>query len=68
MVLIPEEAEDMWHAFNLIAEGDAVRANTIRKVGTSRVADPGNVFPDPDPDPGQILTKIQSFENFLSFF
>jgi len=34
LVLIPEEAEDMWHAFNLIAEGDAVRANTIRKVTT----------------------------------
>jgi len=34
LVLVPEEAEDMWHAFNLIAEGDAVRANTIRKVTT----------------------------------
>ena len=32
LALIPEEAEDMWHAFNLIAKGDCVRANTIRKV------------------------------------
>ena len=34
IVLIPEETEDMWHAFNLIQEGDAVRASTIRKVTT----------------------------------
>lgn len=27
-----EEPEDMWHAYNLIAEGDYVRATTIRKV------------------------------------
>ena len=33
VVLIPDEAEDMWHAYNLIAEGDSVRASTIRKVG-----------------------------------
>ena len=32
LVLIPEESEDMWHAFNLIQEGDAVRASTVRKV------------------------------------
>nr|CAD7458825.1 unnamed protein product [Timema tahoe] len=30
--LIPEEPEDMWHAYNLISEGDCVRASTIRKV------------------------------------
>ncbi|OWA50088.1 Protein pelota [Hypsibius exemplaris] len=28
----PEEAEDMWQAYNLIAEGDHVKASTIRKV------------------------------------
>jgi len=32
VVLIPEESEDMWHAYNLICEGDCVRASTIRKV------------------------------------
>lgn len=32
VVLIPEEPEDMWHAYNLIAEGDQVRSSTIRKV------------------------------------
>ena len=32
VTLVPEEAEDMWHAFNLIQEGDAVRASTVRKV------------------------------------
>lgn len=32
VTLIPEESEDMWHAYNLIGEGDSVRASTIRKV------------------------------------
>ena len=29
-----EEAEDVWHAYNLIQEGDHIRASTIRKVTT----------------------------------
>ncbi|XP_044731714.1 protein pelota [Chrysoperla carnea] len=32
VALIPEEPEDMWHAYNLISEGDCVRGSTIRKV------------------------------------
>ncbi|KAJ2952950.1 hypothetical protein O0L34_g7322 [Tuta absoluta] len=32
--LIAEEPEDMWHAYNLIAEGDVVTASTVRKVQT----------------------------------
>ncbi|XP_052892303.1 protein pelota [Anopheles moucheti] len=32
ITLVPEEPEDMWHAYNLIAEGDQVRSSTIRKV------------------------------------
>ncbi|XP_055543941.1 protein pelota [Wyeomyia smithii] len=32
VTLVPEEPEDMWHAYNLIAEGDQVRSGTIRKV------------------------------------
>jgi len=32
IVLIPEEAEDMWQAYNIIRQGDQVRASTIRKV------------------------------------
>lgn len=32
VALVPEESEDMWHAYNLISEGDSVRASTIRKV------------------------------------
>lgn len=28
--LIPEEAEDVWHAYNLVAVGDSVRSTTIR--------------------------------------
>lgn len=32
VILLPEESEDMWHAYNLISEGDSVRASTIRKV------------------------------------
>jgi len=32
VVLIPEESEDMWHVYNIIAAGDVVKASTIRKV------------------------------------
>ncbi|XP_011308857.1 protein pelota [Fopius arisanus] len=32
--LIPENPEDMWHAYNLISEHDCVSASTIRKVQT----------------------------------
>ncbi|XP_015790696.1 protein pelota [Tetranychus urticae] len=32
VVLIPEEDEDMWHAYNLIEANDAVKASTFRKV------------------------------------
>ncbi|XP_070572344.1 protein pelota-like [Ptychodera flava] len=34
VTLIPEEAEDMWHAYNLIAPQDSLRATTVRKVQT----------------------------------
>jgi protein pelota len=32
VVLIPEESEDMWHAYNLVSEGDSIKSTTIRKV------------------------------------
>lgn len=28
--LMPEESEDMWHVYNLIAVSDNVRASTVR--------------------------------------
>ncbi len=31
---MPEENEDMWHAYNLVAVGDSLRSTTIRKVQT----------------------------------
>ncbi|KAG7325425.1 hypothetical protein KOW79_011741 [Hemibagrus wyckioides] len=34
VTLIPEEAEDMWHTYNLVQVGDSLRASTIRKVQT----------------------------------
>ncbi|GAB6030084.1 hypothetical protein CHUAL_005763 [Chamberlinius hualienensis] len=34
VTLVPEDPEDMWHAYNLVAEGDSLRASTIRKVQT----------------------------------
>lgn len=37
VTLIPEEPEDMWHAYNLITEGDNVRSTTIRKVQNESV-------------------------------
>jgi hypothetical protein len=49
ITLVPEETEDMWHAYNLIAEGDSVRASTIRKVGA--VWGLESSVPDPNPDP-----------------
>ena len=30
VTLVPEEMEDMWHIYNLIAVGDYVKASTIR--------------------------------------
>uniref|UniRef100_A0A669D0D3 Protein pelota homolog n=1 Tax=Oreochromis niloticus TaxID=8128 RepID=A0A669D0D3_ORENI len=34
VTLVPEEAEDMWHTYNLLQVGDSLRASTIRKVQT----------------------------------
>ncbi|KAM9838085.1 protein pelota homolog [Aulostomus maculatus] len=34
VTLMPEEAEDMWHTYNLLQVGDSLRASTIRKVQT----------------------------------
>ena len=30
VTIYPEEEEDMWHVFNLVAENDRVRASTVR--------------------------------------
>ena len=30
VTLRPEDDEDMWHLYNLIQQGDSVRATTIR--------------------------------------
>lgn len=43
LLVVEYVGEDMWHAFNLIREGDAVTATTFRKIqkdsgGTSAVA------------------------------
>ncbi|KAI9094654.1 hypothetical protein DFS34DRAFT_628608 [Phlyctochytrium arcticum] len=32
VTLLPEEAEDMWHAYNLIAKDDQLKSTTIRRV------------------------------------
>ncbi|KAJ3035682.1 hypothetical protein HDV00_003569 [Rhizophlyctis rosea] len=32
VTLLPEEAEDMWHAYNLITKGDRLRSTTVRRV------------------------------------
>uniref|UniRef100_A0A8C5QHS6 Protein pelota homolog n=1 Tax=Leptobrachium leishanense TaxID=445787 RepID=A0A8C5QHS6_9ANUR len=37
VTLVPEEAEDMWHTYNLLQIGDSLRASTIRKVQTESV-------------------------------
>lgn len=50
VVLVPEEPEDMWHAYNIIASGDVVRASTIRKVSYVMTSN------------WDILTKVDSFK------
>jgi len=30
--LIPEESEDLWHLYNLVAKSDTIKASTIRKI------------------------------------
>mmetsp|Transcript_41875 Transcript_41875/g.118745 ORF Transcript_41875/g.118745 Transcript_41875/m.118745 type:complete len:435 (+) Transcript_41875:93-1397(+) len=32
VTLIPEEAEDLWHIYNIVVRGDRIRAQTYRKV------------------------------------
>ncbi|XP_039267567.1 protein pelota homolog [Styela clava] len=32
VTLIPEDGEDMWHAYNIIQAGDSLRSTTVRKV------------------------------------
>ncbi|KAF2013915.1 hypothetical protein BU24DRAFT_394996 [Aaosphaeria arxii CBS 175.79] len=39
--LLPEEPEDMWHAYNLIQPGDLLRARAVRRV--SKTSDSGSV-------------------------
>ncbi|GFX27239.1 protein pelota [Trichonephila clavipes] len=34
VTLLPEDPEDMWHAYNLVAKGDTLKSTTIRKVTT----------------------------------
>ncbi|RUS80038.1 hypothetical protein EGW08_012208 [Elysia chlorotica] len=43
VTLIPEESEDMWHAYNLVAVGDTIRSTTIRKVQTESATGSVNV-------------------------
>jgi protein pelota len=35
--MVPEEAEDMWHAYNIISIGDQIKASTIRKVSGNNI-------------------------------
>jgi len=34
VTLFPEEPEDMWHAYNLISQGDSLTASAIRRITT----------------------------------
>ncbi|XP_076233473.1 pelota mRNA surveillance and ribosome rescue factor [Calliopsis andreniformis] len=42
--LVPENTEDMWHAYNLISEGDFVSCSTIRKVQTESATGSSNSY------------------------
>ncbi|CAG5124139.1 unnamed protein product [Candidula unifasciata] len=43
ITLVPEEAEDMWHTYNLVSVGDTIRSTTIRKVQTETATGSVNV-------------------------
>ncbi|KAH9502895.1 hypothetical protein Btru_074734 [Bulinus truncatus] len=43
VTLVPEEAEDMWHTYNLVSVGDTIRSTTIRKVQTESATGSVNV-------------------------
>ena len=36
MHLLPDDVEDLWHAYNLICVGDAVSGTTYRKIDSER--------------------------------
>ncbi|KAE8841095.1 hypothetical protein PTNB85_04494 [Pyrenophora teres f. teres] len=38
VTLLPEEAEDMWHAYNLVQEHDQIRAKAVRRVSKTSEA------------------------------
>jgi protein pelota len=38
-----EQAEDMWHLYNLIAEGDSIRSSTVRNVSRTIISQLTNV-------------------------
>lgn len=38
VTLLPENPEDMWHAYNLVRSGDRLRSTTMRKVTTENAA------------------------------
>ncbi|PAA72901.1 hypothetical protein BOX15_Mlig025592g1 [Macrostomum lignano] len=38
VTLLPENPEDMWHAYNLVRVGDRLRSTTLRKVTTENAA------------------------------
>ncbi|XP_076549213.1 pelota mRNA surveillance and ribosome rescue factor [Osmia lignaria lignaria] len=42
--LVPENTEDMWHAYNVISEGDFVSCSTIRKVQTESATGSSNSY------------------------
>ena len=42
--LVPENTEDMWHAYNLITEGNFVSGSTIRKVQTESATGSSNSY------------------------
>ncbi|XP_078045291.1 pelota mRNA surveillance and ribosome rescue factor [Augochlora pura] len=42
--LVPENTEDMWHAYNIISEGDSVSCSTFRKVQTESSTGSSNSY------------------------
>uniref|UniRef100_A0A674DTG7 Pelota mRNA surveillance and ribosome rescue factor n=1 Tax=Salmo trutta TaxID=8032 RepID=A0A674DTG7_SALTR len=67
VTLMPEEAEDMWHTYNLLQIGDSLMASTIRYVRlVDNVRDNGGTSP-PLSLPCTELTQLSGVAAILRF-
>ena len=44
VTLVPEEDEDIWHAYNLVSRGDSLKCSTFRKINTESSTGTSNSY------------------------